>query len=53
MRCVQLRLTPDQYARFAAVVIQHGAEPIAGRGLKGQEEALMLALHAAEPKPQP
>lgn len=53
MRCVQLRLTPDQYARFSAVMIQHGATPIAGRGLKGQEEALMLALQTAEPKQQP
>lgn len=50
MRWVQLRLTPGQYARFSAVMIQHGATPIAGRGLRGQEEALMSALEALEPK---
>lgn len=50
MRCVQLRLSPSQYAQFHAVLIEHGARPIAGRGLQGQEDALMSALETLEPK---
>jgi hypothetical protein len=44
-RTVLLRLTPQQHARFEAVLLANGARrPKRGRGLSGKEKALMKAL---------
>lgn len=44
-RVVLLRLTPDQYGKYRACMVAHGAvKAKKGKGLVGQEEALMAAL---------
>lgn len=44
-RVVLLRLTPEQYEVYRACVIAHGAQKAKkGKGLVGQEEALMTAI---------
>jgi hypothetical protein len=47
MRCIQLRLTRDQYRWFADALLRHGATRARGRGLHGMEEALLSALGRA------
>lgn len=49
-RVVLLRLTPNQYEAYRVCMIAHGAQKAAkGKGLVGQEEALMSLISKAEP----
>lgn len=51
-RVVLLRLTPGQYEAYRACMIAHGAQKSKkGKGLVGQEDALMAAISKIGPAP--
>ena len=50
MRCVMLRLTPAQYLRFSAAMIERGAKAVGLRALSGKEDALMTLIDEVHPQ---
>lgn len=50
MRCVMLRLTPAQYLRFSAAMIERGAKAVGLRALSGKEDALMALIDEVHPQ---
>lgn len=52
LRCVQLYFSPSQYEVFSRALLHHGALR-AGRGLKGQEAALLKAISTRKTRSAP